>query len=329
MEPLSVIHDNRINADNILVELSIGEYLEIAARILDKNPFQRRRVRSAVTVYNLLKQDLQKGCTMPSLILAIAEQTIDRDKLAEFISNNPAQVMILDGLQRTYTMLDLQKELSEQSEELSKFLSNVMRMEVYVGIDKLGILYRMLTLNSGQTPMTLRHQIEILYADYLDRSIDGIILLRESDERYANVYGKYKFREIMEGFNAYIERSELPFDRFDILENIKSLESLSKENQDRNLFFDYVKTFHALILKFRELADGWKFNEDDFEERPLGGPPFGTEVYNIFTKSQVITGYGSAIGKLVDHKLLSGFHNLTSSLISGIKFETTPQEGKV
>lgn len=38
-------------------------------------------------------------------------------------------------------------------------------VEIYFKINRFGNLYRMLTLNTGQTPMSLRHQIEILYGN--------------------------------------------------------------------------------------------------------------------------------------------------------------------
>lgn len=94
-------------------------------------------------------------------------------------------MIILDGLQRTYTILDLESELVKEhdDETLDRVLNNSIRVEIYLGINKIGILYRMLTLNTGQTPMSIRHQIEILYSDYLDKSINDITLLRETDSR--------------------------------------------------------------------------------------------------------------------------------------------------
>ena len=86
----------------------------------------------------------------------------------------PENLIILDGLQRTYTILELIEELKSEEdnqEELSKVLSNSIRIEVFLGINKIGILYRMLTLNTGQTPMSIRHQIEILYSDYSEHCV--------------------------------------------------------------------------------------------------------------------------------------------------------------
>lgn len=63
--------------------------------------------------------------------------------------------------------------------ETLPLLYNKLRLEVYVNINKFGVLYRMLTLNTGQTPMSVRHQIEMLYSDMLDKEINGVKLITE------------------------------------------------------------------------------------------------------------------------------------------------------
>ena len=50
MKVISKIEDKRINASNILIEMSIREYLELIEAVIHKNEFQRKRVRSSKTV---------------------------------------------------------------------------------------------------------------------------------------------------------------------------------------------------------------------------------------------------------------------------------------
>ena len=61
MKIISRIKDERISAINILIEISIRKYLDLIEEEIDKNEFQRKRVRSSKTVYALLKEDLKKG----------------------------------------------------------------------------------------------------------------------------------------------------------------------------------------------------------------------------------------------------------------------------
>ncbi|WP_214762262.1 hypothetical protein [Exiguobacterium sp. s146] len=327
MEIKSRITDTRINAENIFIELSYKEYIEIARLITLNNPLQRKRVKSSNTVYSLLRNDLKKGCLVPPIVLALSNDNhqelseISDEEILNYLSEHKENLIILDGLQRTYTFLDVELELmnSKDEEQLQKFYNHKLRMELYLGINKFGILYRMLTLNTGQTPMSIRHQLEILYKDYLDQNINGINLVSEVDNDSINEIRMYKFNDIIDGFNSYLERNELPIDRFELLNNIKGLEKLSVENHKKDLFKDFLIAYDTFIIKVQELSDGWEFNQSSQEElevssRKLDGQPFGRVVFKIFNKSQPITGFGAALGKLKDFNKINDFEEWESKI---------------
>jgi hypothetical protein len=314
MKALTQTRDARINASNFLLELTVDEYLALADKALKRNEYQRRRVKSASSVYALLKEDLQKGCIIPPIVLGLPavpkEKEITTREICSVIEKKAEFLLILDGLQRTYTLVDLRAELESKKDEdaLGKLLRLTLRVEVYVGINRIGILYRMLTLNTGQTPMSLRQQIEMLYIDFAKIPIHGVTVIKEADDDAPQKLGEYTFRSVIEGFNAYLERNELPLDRFDILENIKSLEKLSTENQDANLFEDLVRTYDQFVKQVAKMTKGKKFTSDDLG---ISGQTFGKDARQVFTKSQAITGFGSAIGKLKDFDAIEGFAQIT------------------
>ena len=190
MKIMSKIYDQRINSRNVYVESSFGEYLKFAKKIIHNNELQRKRVKTSKTIYSLLKSDLQQGCIMPPLVLALTEigvmnfENPDEEKLLAYIIENSENVLILDGLQRTYTLIDADEEMKLKGEnKYEQFLNNKLRLEIYVEINKFGILYRMLTLNTGQTPMSARHQLEMLYSNMLGTEIDGVKLITDMKER--------------------------------------------------------------------------------------------------------------------------------------------------
>lgn len=293
------IYDKRIKSHNVIIEISLGEYYNLSKEILKKNEFQRKRVKSSGSVYSLLKSDLKSGCIMPPIVLALSKtlQQTDPELLKKEIENNKDNLVILDGLQRTYTIRDLIDELRNSGDpEFDKVLLNIIRIEIYIGINRLGILYRMLTLNTGQTPMSSRHQIEIIYSDYSDISGSNIKLIREIDGSSPQKLGEYKFRDIIEGFTSYLERDYLTIERTDILDNIKSLEKLSTIDQNNDLFESFLTTYHEFVNKITSLSNDWEYNG----ETTLSSAPFGQNTIKIFNKSQSLTGFGSAIGKLID-----------------------------
>ncbi len=110
MEVVSKLNDMRIGADNYLVECSIAEYLILAFDIMHKNEFQRRRVLSK-SVYALLKEDLKRGCIIPPIVLALTSEPQNKDTNREtfesFVEQNKEHLVILDGLQRTYSIRSL------------------------------------------------------------------------------------------------------------------------------------------------------------------------------------------------------------------------------
>lgn len=216
MEIMSNINDYRINSLNLYVETTFGEYLQYARDLVKNNDLQRKRVKTSKTVYSLLKTDLLNGCVIPPLVLAIVGyddnlKNISNDGLQDYIKKNRSNVLILDGLQRTHTLIDAENEAIRQK-NTDKFYNYKLRLEVYVNINKFGVLYRMLTLNTGQTPMSTRHQMEMLYSDMLDTEIEGVKLVKEVDGAafatsqamtgYGPALGIMKDKGLIEDFNS-------------------------------------------------------------------------------------------------------------------------------
>lgn len=109
---------------NLYVETTFGEYLSFADKIIKNNELQRKRVKTSKSVYALLKDDLKKGCVMPPLVLAVTQrdvidaEEVEADELLEYIKDNTDDVLILDGLQRTYTLIDARSEMEKEDKEL-------------------------------------------------------------------------------------------------------------------------------------------------------------------------------------------------------------------
>lgn len=324
MNIINKIVDNRITATNLLIETTLGEYDILASTVLKENPFQRKRVKTAGTIYSLLKSDLKEGIVIPPIVLGLSlELDITQKTNSELIQTielNKNRLLILDGLQRTYTIRDLLNELNEKNDpDFERVKLHPLRIEIYVGINKLGILYRMLTLNTGQTPMSSRHQIEIIYSDYIETGIGDVKLIKQVDEKIPSKLGEYKFRDIIDGFTSYLERDYLTIERTDILDNIKSLEKLAVENQNKDLFVQFVKSYNLLAGRINQISNNWAYDSEETNKK-LGGAVFAKNVINIFNKSQVMTGFGSAVGKLVDLNAVIDFDEV-ERLIQGIKSE--------
>ena len=333
MEIKSYIKDHKIEAVNVLVELTIGDYLEIARDMLKANDFQRKRVIRS-TVSKQLKEDLRVGCTIPPIILALAKDATDNsfdykkiedDSIRKFIEEafKNKKLSIVDGLQRTNVLLELEKDLlSDNSIETLMFLKKQkIRTEVYVGIDRLGILYRMITHNTGQQAMSLRHLTEILYYDYtkIKWERDIKFITQKSGERAFDNTTEFSFKMIIDGFNSYISGVEFILTKTDVLSNIrniKKIEELRKNQEDA--FKDFVLIYQSFLEKINIISDDWQYNEDDItgSEMTISNSPFGKSPIKIFKSSPALTGFGATLGILNKKginttKIEKVIHNLT------------------
>lgn len=333
MQAFAPLHDKRIDAKNVILLMSMREYVNIAKDIIKKNVYQRDRVNKSNTVYSLLKSDLLTGCIIPPIILALNSTNCNAQELEYKIAacdinysdldKNKSHLLILDGFQRTNIILDIVNDLVRKGDSvtLDEFYNRELRVELYTGINRLGILYRMLTLNTGQTPMSLRHQIEMMYLDYLDIDFNGITLIKDTDDERQITLNKFKFSDAIDGFNSYLDRNELPIDRLDVLDNIKGLEKLSAESSKTDIFFKFIAVYNKIVNHFYIMShdpDGgkWEFSRESSDL--ISGNPFGKDIVKIFSKSQALTGFGAATGKLIDLGKIADFDDI-DRIIGDIK----------
>lgn len=328
--------DRKIMGVNLGIELTIGEYLSFVRDILDKNEFQRRRVKTSGKTYDLLGRDLVDGCIIPPIILAVTDAyAVELQPLvASAISNGAAdkswaaiegivkravadrELLILDGLQRSLTMEGISSSRSLTSEEMTGFQDHMIRMEVYVGLSKTGILYRMLTLNTGQTPMSFRHQLEILYHDYIDNTSlpDGIEVLREVDDRRARRGGLYKYADVVDLFYAFSTGTPMPFDKQALVGELREMRFLENYtyHPDSDEMRDLLVVYNRLVSRISELAQDWAYKPEDYEDPIVR--PFASNTGSIFARAQAMAGFGAECKRLMSVGQISNLSDLDATI---------------
>lgn len=348
MDFTSRLIDTKIMGVNIGAELTVGEYLSFVPGILNKNEYQRRRVKSSGKTYDLLRKDLIQGCVMPPIILAVTNAYgVELDGLVnktmgegseskcwseieEFIRKaaTDGELLILDGLQRSLTIdgIGSGRDVELSAEERANFFDHKIRVEIYVGLSKTGILYRMLTLNTGQTPMSFRHQLEILYYDYVDSSSlpAGIHVLKEVDDKRARGGGRYKYSDVVDMFYAFSTGSSMPYDKQALVGELREMNFL--ESYEYRPEADDMKAllvlYHHFISKVAERAGDWTpASEED------GGVvrPFGTSVASVFARPQPMAGFGAECKRLVSHHVVANV-DVINDIIPKLAFSQDPAQ---
>lgn len=195
--------------------------------------FLAQRVMQNQKFYDRLAKDIINGCIMPPLTLAIiAEPGSCGNTLEEcqiYISDNIEKLFILDGIQRLNTLSRVDKSGAEYDKDQSIFL-NIL---VCPSIDHL--LYRMITLNNGQKPMTARHQIEVIADNAYDFDALPITIQAEKPEPgQKRKRGAFKKVDIIKSYLAFLA-SSINIDNEKIIQE-KMDELIASKIMDANIF---------------------------------------------------------------------------------------------
>jgi hypothetical protein len=141
---------------------------------------------------------------MPPITLAFVSKNLsastDQQQLASFVNDSIANGYILDGMQRMITLND--------AKDIEGFDgSRPIYVNVIVASKYDLLLYRMITLNNGQKPMTARHQIEMLTEGAIDLSESDMRIITEKQTEVKAVRHAFKKSDISEAYTAYISNS--------------------------------------------------------------------------------------------------------------------------
>lgn len=257
--------DNKLSSITISATMTIRDYLALCEDRIKHSYYQRRLLPpSRNKVFKRLIEDLKDGCTIPAISLAILKDlnvsiNSELQEFEELIKqSNSEEVTILDGIQRTNCLIQVRNELKDL--ELERFLNSKLRLEIWINIPMMSLLYRMVALNAGQTAMTLRHQLEILNTPLktkLKEINSSLDLFEESKEVRKRVKPlQYQFADIVEAFMAFIQgdpevdkQNEVAqrLERIEFLENHSS--KLEESNSEINMFAFIIGELDQIICE--------------------------------------------------------------------------------
>ncbi|KGB59022.1 hypothetical protein [Sphingopyxis sp. LC363] len=170
--------------------------------LIDK--FEEQRKVQRKKFYERLKADILRGCVMPPITLAFVNPAHASDlnaaNIQAFVEENISEGYILDGMQRLNTLWDASNEIGFNPD--GSLSVNVIIAERY---DLL--LYRMITLNNGQKPMTARHQIEMLTKGVLNIGHPDMVIVSEKETESVKPHGAFRKSDIASAYTAFLTNS--------------------------------------------------------------------------------------------------------------------------
>ena len=222
LQLLCMDYDNRLKAYCVTARCDYRWYL-CAVASAEQNLEIQRAIIKGTRVYATLRADLKRGCLMPPIVLAvkslelpdrlgnqfesISAEKVEKELLAglfpQLVDVNSGNMYIIDGLQRTNALKQTLEEIPASERE--SFLSKEMRVEIWLNIPFGALAYRMLLLNAGQKPMSIKHQIEILSMKLKEElsTISGIEVIIGSQRRTRK--GQFQLAKLSETFQAWLQ----------------------------------------------------------------------------------------------------------------------------
>ena len=207
IEVLGKTKDLRTNTYVLYAQIPISDYLKLVGDHYDEFEIQRRRQKHKA--YERMRRDIIKGALLPSITLAIKPELVDEylpnvinnknDKITHLLER-PEQVRILDGLQRTHILKDIEKSHPFNDEQ-------TVHVEFWFEGDIYNLIYRIIVLNAGQKPMSLRHQIELLFGTIktrLEKEIFDLEIFTEREESRRTKSRKYPLERIVTAYQSFM-----------------------------------------------------------------------------------------------------------------------------
>jgi hypothetical protein len=279
MKILGKAIDRRTATRVVYAQLSVSDYLDLVGEDFDKFPIQRRREKHRA--YARLKKDAIEGALLPTITLAYDPESVsalqtyfDHSQDAELAAalSQRGKASILDGLQRTYILHEL-KEAGVVFRE-----GQTLLLEFWLEEKPQNLIYRIIVLNAGQKPMSMRHQLEILFSTFksvLEKDIQGLDLLTEKEISRRTRPRKYGLDRAVSAYQAFLLKGTEVQKENVVAQRIAEEDILSgdEESLNRTLsdFKQYLKEYCEIDDQICRVYDG------THPEAPTGADWFGRE----------------------------------------------------
>ncbi len=256
--------DLRTDSNVIYAFITINDYLDLVGEEFDTFSIQRKQEKHKA--YERMREDIKKGAVLPPITLAVKPDyvdsitmTLEQDlKKVEALLNNPNQLFILDGLQRTHILYDLSRTGTVFNE------NQKLLLEIWVEKEVKHLIYRLIILNAGRKVMSLRHQLELLYSTIsgaLEKDFKNLTLSREADKQRRRSSNFYKLAYVITSYHCFLTKNYEPKKENLITQQMIDENVIYATEDELNIQFDLFKKYFGWYLKMDEAT----FNHYPYE----------------------------------------------------------------
>ncbi len=262
MDFFTLDQDHVIDGYVITAVTSYRYALDNFAPLIGRLDMQRDPLKTKF--YARLEQDIVKGCVMPPITIALIRAAKGKfssaDQAYEYVVNNIENGFVLDGIQRLNT-------LTRSAGHAGFDENRPLHVSFVIAKSRDRLLYRMITLNNGQKPMSARHQIDVLadaFFDFEDMKID---LVSEKGGGRATGPEAFKKADFVKGYMAYLSNS-VSIDNQKIIEEkmdeLIANRIIESDIAVRETEFSDVIDLVASLSKKSEKLNVWLHTQNNF-----------------------------------------------------------------
>lgn len=252
MKILDVQRDTVINGTVAFGRATYTEAIKELIPLIDKTEFQRKLQDKKF--YSKLQRDIADGCVMPPITVAfVTDRELETpEDIEEFVNDNVSGSFVLDGIQRLNTLHRAAEEV-EFTDEFNIYINFIL----CDSIEKL--LYRMITLNNGQRPMTPRHQVEIMIANAFDFKRLGLSVVAEKDSSGTVARKSFRKADIIQAYLAFMADSPIVDNKKIIEEKMDELLVGKIMAVEPTKYKSSFKDFIKLLVVYQKNAEALKW----------------------------------------------------------------------
>lgn len=315
LEIIGSTKDLRTNTTVLYAQIELKDYLNLVGEDFDR--FEIQRTRQKYKAYNRMQNDILRGALLPTITLAINPQVVNnyiklwdnnnREGLIKKMYDSQ-DIYILDGLQRTYIINDL-VEANQRLKRDQKLL-----LEIWLEKEIKHLIYRLIVLNAGQKPMSMRHQVELLFMTMqgkLEEEINDLELFKEKEETRRNRAKKFPFDRIVTAYYCFLTKSPEEKRENIVVKQMDEFEVFnSDEDQLSRIFFEFTKYLKEYVL----------LDEQVFRIYENAVEPEIKSPKNWLAEDNVINSFFSAVAQFKDDSVfVRRVDKATQSLLTSLK----------
>lgn len=256
--------DRKSNCLSYAFNISLCDYLLLIQTPYEQNggiKGQRAKLtsKSALKIREQMVADFRVGAILPAVVLGAVDEgvnienhlelsTQNTDFFREYVLNNRDSLCIIDGMQRTTAM--------KEALELDAYLNPEIRVELWLSNSINQLIYRMLVLNTGQVPWTVRRQLEVLLQPilgYIRNNIKGINIITSDENFRRSNAGEYQADKILEAFLIFGTRTEKVNARDAVSDEYIRLDFIESSSKTELLSM-FTQVFQRIIKLDREFS---------------------------------------------------------------------------